>query len=325
MEEDLLVDVRDARAEDREAVFAFCARTWGDGGDYIPDVWDDWLTDVTGAVLVGVVGGQPVAISHVRMTASDEAWIEGVRVAPEMRRHGIARTLISRSLVRAREMGAATVRMFTGATNVASQRLFERFGFERIAELAWYTADALPEDPDEAARVMRPRTEAEREPSIAETTRDTTLGALPANARVRTPGINDFDRLWAWLELSNLTPFNGGVEIHYWAGRGVTEPTLRAYLAAGEVIELEEWGIIQALAIVAEDHSDGAELEVRYIDGLSDAIGRLALLLRGEASRRGLERIWLWLPNLLILRDAMAGAGYTRGDPDPLWVYAREL
>ena len=129
------------------------------------------------------------------------------------------------------------------------------------------------------------------------------------------------------MEQSNLTPFNGGVEIHHWAGRGVTEPTLREYLAAGNVIELEEWGEAQALAIVTEDHdhADHAELETRYIDGLSDAIGRLALLLRGEANRRGMERVWLWLPDLLILRDAMDGAGYARGDEDPMWVYAREL
>jgi ribosomal protein S18 acetylase RimI-like enzyme len=325
MDERMALDVRDARPEDREAVFAFCARTWGDDGDYIPDVWDAWLADTAGAVLVGVENGLPVAVSHVSMPGPDEAWIEGLRVAPAMRRQGIGRMMVSRSLVRAREMGATVARMFTGATNIASQRLFAAFGFTRIAELAWYTADALPTDPEEAARAARPRTAAELDPSIAETTLDTIVGALPLGARLRTPGPADFDRLWAWLEQSNLTPFNGGVEIHHWAGRGVTEPAVREYLAAGEIIELEEWGATQALAIVTEDHADRPELEIRYIDGLSDAIGRLALLLRGEASRSGLERVWLWLPDLLILRDAMNGAGYIRGDEDPMWVYAREL
>ncbi|MGH2503523.1 MAG: hypothetical protein ACRDID_13535, partial [Ktedonobacterales bacterium] len=108
------------------------------------------------------------------------------------------------------------------------------------------------------------------------------------------------------------------------SARGLSEPALREHLAAGDVIALEEWGATQALAIATEDTNDGAELEVRYIDGLSDAIGRLALLLRGEAHRRKLEQVWLWLPDLLILRDAMDGAGYTRGD-ETMWVYAREL
>lgn len=325
MSEELKLEVRDARFEDRDAVFAFCARTWGDDGDYIPDVWDSWLTDTVSAVLVGVMDGQPVALSRVHMVTSDEAWIEGVRVAPEARRHGVGRVMVSRSLVRARDLGALAARMFTGATNVASQRLFARFGFTRIAELAWYIGDALPDDPQDAARVARPRTAAELDASIAETTRDTTTGALPPGALLRTPGPAEFDRLWAWLEQSNLTPFNGGIEIHHWAGRSVSEPTLRDYLAAGEVVELMEWGATQALAIIAEDPDGRPELEVRYIDGLSDAIGRLALLLRGEAAHRDLERVWLWLPDLLILRDAMDGAGYIRGEVDSMWVYAREL
>ena len=95
-------------------------------------------------------------------------------------------------------------------------------------------------------------------------------------------------------------------------------------LEDASVITLDEWGATQALAIASEDHAGGPELEVRYIDGLSDAIGRLALLLRGEAHRRGLRQVWLWLPDLLILRDAMDGAGYTRED-DAMFVYARAL
>ena len=327
MSEEPTLEVRDAQPEDRDAVFAFCSRTWGDDGDYIPDVWDSWLADPDGAVLVGIMNGRPVALSRINMIAPEEAWIEGLRVAPDMRRQGVGRIIVSRSLVRARELGAFVARMFTGATNTASQRLFTRYGFTRIAELAWYTGDALPGDPEEAARVTQPRTAAELDPSISETTRDTTVGALPTGARLRTPGPAEFDRLWAWLEQSNLTPFNGGIEIHHWAGRGVTEPVLREYLAAGNIIELEEWSATQALAIVTEDedHAGLPELEIRYIDGLSDAIGRLALLLRGEAARRELKRVWLWLPDLLILRDAMNGAGYLRGDEVPMWAYAREL
>lgn len=319
------LDVRDARDEDRDAVLAFCEHTWGDEGDYIADVWDAWLADTGGALLVGVVDGRPMALSHVRLTAPDEAWIEGMRVAPEAQRQGVGQVMVSRSLVRAREMGANVARMFTHSTNVASQRLFEGFGFSRVAELAYYVADALSPDPEEAARQSAPRSAAELDPTIAETSRDSARGALPYDARLATPGPTDFARLWAWLEQSNLTPFNGGLEIHQWAARGVSEPALREHLAAGDVITLDEWGATQALAIVTEEHSDGPELETRYMDGLSDAIGRLALLLRGEAHRRGLARVWLWLPDLLILRDAMDGAGYRREDAGAMWMYARVL
>lgn len=323
-EDDL--EVRAARAEDRDVVLAFCERTFGDEGDYIADVWDDWLAARDGALLVGVSAGQPVALSHVLLTAPDEAWIEGVRVAPDLRRQGVGRVMISRSLVRARELGATTARMFTHSTNEASQRLFERFGFRKVAELAYYIGGALSPDPEEAARQSAPRSAAELDPSIAETSQDTTEGALPTHALLATPGPDDFARLWAWLEQSNLTPFNGGLEIHHWIGRGVSEELFREHLAASEVITLDEWGATQALAIATADNDhDAPDLEVRYIDGLSDAIGRLALLLRGEAHQRGLSRVWLWLPDLLILQDAMDGAGYVREDAGAMWVYARVL
>lgn len=318
------LEVRDARAEDRDTVLAFCERTFGDEGDYIADVWDEWLAARNGALLVGVVAGQPVALSHVLLTSPDEAWIEGVRVAPGMRRQGVGRVIISRSLVRARELGATSARMFTHSTNEASQRLFERFGFRKVAELAYYVGAPLSPDPEEAARQRAPRSAAELEPSIAETSTDTTEGALPPDALLASPGPDDFARLWAWLEQSNLIPFNGGLEIHHWIGRGVSEEQFREHLATGEVITLDEWGATQALAIATADN-DEPDLEVRYIDGLSDAIGRLALLLRGEAYQRGLSRVWLWLPDLLILHDAMDGAGYTREDAGAMWVYARVL
>lgn len=315
--------VREARQEDRDAVLAFCAQTW-DGGDYIEQVWDRWLADADGALLLGEAGGEPVALSHIQMLAAGEAWIEGVRVAPRARRQGVGRVMISRSLVRARDLGATVARLFTGARNQPAQRLFGAFGFSRVAELVCYSAGALAPDGERAG--PEPRTAAERDPTIAETTRDTTTGALPPHARLRTPGPAEFETLWAWLTQSNLTPFNGGLEVRNWAARGLSEPALREYLAAGEVITLDEWGGPQALAVATEDVGDGAPyLEARYVDGLSDAIGRLALLLRGEAHRRGLGQVFLWLPDLLILTDAMNGAGYTPENDTPMWVYARSL
>jgi len=322
------LEVRDARAEDRDAVLAFCARTWGDEGDYIADVWDDWLAAATAdggdALLVGAVAGVPVALSHLHMTAPDEAWIGGVRVAPAARRQGVGHVMVSRTLARAHALGASVARMFTDSANLASQRLFEGFGFGKVAELAHYAGAPLSPDPEEAARQRPPRSAAELETTIAETNHESIADALPADARLAMPDVGEFARLWAWLEQSNLTPFNGGLELHHWAGRGLTDESLRTHLAAGEVITLDEWGATQALAIVCDDDSDGPELEVRYMDGLSDAIGRLALLLRGEAYRRQAQQVWLWLPDLLILRDAMDGAGYTR-DETTMWVYARAL
>jgi ribosomal protein S18 acetylase RimI-like enzyme len=293
------LEVRPARAEDRDAVLAFCAHTWADG-DYIEYVWDDWLKEDDGVLLVGVLDGQPVGISHVAMLSDDEAWLEGIRVDPAYQREGVGRILTSRSLVAAREHGAAVARLITSADNEASQRMFARFGFVRVAEMVRFRAPALAQDDADGAL------------DIAKPTR---------------PGPDDFERLWEWLVQSNLAPLTGGLEYADWQARALTEPLLRGYLAAGQVRLIEEWGAIQALAVAvptAPEWDSTPTLAVRYMDGLADAIGRLALSLRAEAAAKGYARVELWLPDLLILRDAMAGAGY-EGDDEVMLVLAREL
>jgi ribosomal protein S18 acetylase RimI-like enzyme len=293
------IEARPAREDDREAVLAFCARTWDDG-DYIQYVWEDWLNDTSGALLVATLGGRPVGLAHLRMMSPDEAWIEGVRVDPEIRRQGVARVLISRTLVTAHERGAAVARYFTSSDNVASQQLFDRFGFVRVAELLHFAAGALGAD--------------EREGEEIAVTRATE---------------RDAERIWTWLEQSNLAPLNGGLEIHEWAAQALTEPRLREHLAAGRVWTLDELGGLAALAVVErvegdrDNTDDPPIMSVWYCDGSADALGRLGVGLRALARTQNLPRVELWLPDLLILRDAMDGAGFATHEP--MWVYSREL
>lgn len=327
------LEVRPARPEDRNPVFAFCARTWPDG-DYIPYVWDEWLADTDGALLVAIADEQPVGLVHLRMMSAEEGWIEGIRVEPAARRQGIGRVLVSRALVAARERGAAVARLFTDHDNLPAQGLFTHFGFTRVAEVVRYRAPALEGAPETLASVSESGAPAPDGPSDASPAVSTESSSMeeeevvPAGARVTTPGEEQFERVWAWLIQSNLAPLTGGLEFDGWSARALTEPFLRAEMAAGNVLLLEEWETILALAVIqnyAESAGEAPSLDVRYIDGLSDGIGRLALVLREVAQERGLGRVTLWLPDLLILHDAMDGAGYTAGGGGAMWVYARTL
>jgi hypothetical protein len=103
---------------------------------------------------------------------------------------------------------------------------------------------------------------------------------------------------------------------------------LQDYLVNGEAWLLEEWDMIQAVALVRDagrKMSSLATLQVRYIDGTAGGISTLALVLREIAQERELEQIELWLPDLLILQDAMNGAGYSRSSYEKMWVYQRSL
>lgn len=370
--------VRPARAEDREAVFAFCARTWGDDGDYIPYVWDEWLADMRGesalhgVVLVATLDGRPVGITHLRMLSDDEAWIEGVRVDPAERRTGVGRALIGHALKTAQGRGATVARFFTDETNVASQQLFARFGFVRVAQMIRYATPALDETDDtgkaaEEAAAHSTDTTNGSSGSPEDTLAATGLADDPVGLQLTTPGEDAFERIWEWLTHSTLTPFNGGLEFIGWAARGLREPTLRDYLASGKVWLLEGWDTILALAIALQEDDDepdedlmdedeaqargddegdvfrsdgssdgageqeirhvsrGKSLDVRYADGSADGLSRLCLALREVAGQRGLGRVRLWLPELLILADAMAGAGYERRGDEAMWAYQRAL
>jgi ribosomal protein S18 acetylase RimI-like enzyme len=295
------IEIRPARAEDHDAVFAFTARTWGDDGDYIPYVWDQWLADQQGTMLVAIAEGRAVGLIHVAMLAADEAWIEGIRVDPALRRQGIGRALTMQALAAARERGAKVARLFTDEDNSASQQMVAGFGFVRVAAFVGFTAPAEARDEPEA---------------------------LPPEYTLRTPGTGDLARIWAFLQASNLVPLNGGLLVQGWQARALSAGVLEQRLAAGEVHTLEAWDAIQALAVVhANPRAErGPRLSVQYLDGVSEGIGRLALALRHLAAREGLNEVSLLLPqDVLILRDAMDGAGYTPRDDHATWCYARAL
>ena len=103
-------EIRQARSEDREAVLAFCKHTW-EGGDYIEYVWDEWLHDPRGVFYVAAMQGQPIGIAHLRMLNTPEAWLEGMRVDPAHRQHGVGTALHNAMIVEAMRRGATLARL----------------------------------------------------------------------------------------------------------------------------------------------------------------------------------------------------------------------
>jgi ribosomal protein S18 acetylase RimI-like enzyme len=312
------VIVRPARPDDRQAVLAFCQETW-DGTDYIADVWEDWLTAELGALLVAVSEGLPVGLIHLAMPSQEEAWLEGIRVDPRVRRRGIGRVLISQALVVGREQGAKVARLFTSSENHAAQELVKRrFGFQKVAEVGRYTGRALESGADALLETEESVPATHQEPAAE----------IPLGPRLLLAGAEDYTRLRDWLEQSNLAPANGGLQFGGWRAWALHDTDLLDYLVNSEAWLLEEWDMIQAVALVRDagrEMSSPATLQVRYIDGTAGGISTLALVLREIAQERELEQVELWLPDLLILEDAMNGAGYSRSSHEKMWVYQRSL
>ena len=95
--------IRRVRNSDKDYVLRYCTETF-EWGDYIHDVWDDWLydgvflaCDFSDKIDVQNPGSDkisnPVGICHVSVSQG-QVWIEGIRIHPKYRRRGVATLLV---------------------------------------------------------------------------------------------------------------------------------------------------------------------------------------------------------------------------------------
>lgn len=118
-------------AHDREPLRRFLAQS--DPHDYLLEGLDDWVRD--GRLWVGEVERYWVAFGRLHDLGRGEGWLSGLRVARPERRHGYGAGLLSGLMTDARALGLWELRAAIEDGNRASRRLFERHGFEPVAEM----------------------------------------------------------------------------------------------------------------------------------------------------------------------------------------------
>src|SRR5207245_5148902 len=124
--------LRPVRPADRDRVIEMTRDVW-DGRDYLPRVFDRWVGDAGAAFQAAEVEGVVVGVQRLRPYAPGLVWYEGLRVAAEQRRHGIARAMLQAAIEDARQQKFLEVRLASRAAPAA--RLFESAGFGRMVEM----------------------------------------------------------------------------------------------------------------------------------------------------------------------------------------------
>ena len=143
--------IRIAKSSDREEILSFCVNTFS-WGDYIDRVWDYWFR--TGRLLVVEEGSKKIAMSHLVVCPDEKSvWLEGVRVHPDYRRSKVATRLIEKMLEYGRKRGAQEAAAIVDVTNIASQRMVEKNGFQIISRWAYYGAGGRPRRKKSSARL----------------------------------------------------------------------------------------------------------------------------------------------------------------------------
>jgi len=276
------ITVRQARAEDREAVLAFCAHTW-EWGDYIEDVWERWLNDQSGLLLVALAGDRPVGILHLQMLNATEAWQEGMRVDPTFRRQGIAHQLTLEASAEAIRRGATTIRLLTDSTNAASIHMVEQARWQQVGAYSIYTAVPLTSIPRHNVGLDEP-----------------VLATLA-----------DLDEIIEYLDVSSIFPAVGGIYYSDFIGYRISDTLLKEQIGRGEIYLLKRWQRLDGLAIVAmREDWRGNYLSLGYIDGTTESISLLAYFLRRKLTELSMEQVRAYVPDLMMVRDAFTAAEY---------------
>ena len=145
------VAVRQAREADVEPIASFTQDTWDEfeRGDYIPDVFPEWVrTDGPDQrTVVGEVDGAVVGCCQVVLLSEYEAWAQGIRVRPDHRGTGVGRALDDACAAWARDRGATVLRNMVFSWNEQGLAAARTFGYEPRAAFRWASLD-----PDAQAR-----------------------------------------------------------------------------------------------------------------------------------------------------------------------------
>jgi GNAT superfamily N-acetyltransferase len=129
------VQLRPVRPADRERILEITKDVWN-GHDYIPRVFDRWVSDAGAAFEAAEIDGVVVGLQRLRPYAPGLVWYEGLRVAEEHRRQGIARAMLEAAIAEAREQNFREMRL--GTRDAPAIALFESAGFRKLVEVKWW-------------------------------------------------------------------------------------------------------------------------------------------------------------------------------------------
>ncbi len=215
--------IRPVRPADRERVVELTRDVW-EGHDYIPDVFDDWVSDAGAAFQAAELDGVVVGLQRLRPFAAGLVWYEGLRVASTHRRRGIARAMLTSAIDEARQQGFREMRLATRERPAID--LFESAGFRQAVAVRRWRGSRIE-------------------------------GGEPA----RIPDATEARRLWPHVAASPGVDLYGGVvpdlngahdlgvpELERLAGRGLLRVGPSGRAVAGL---LEPWGHNLAVGVLA--------------------------------------------------------------------------
>ncbi len=139
MKDPLPVTCRTASAEDTADMLALTKTIW-EGDDYVPEVWDEWLADPHGRLVVAEHEGKVIGLGKLSRLSGLDWWLQGLRVDPAYEGHGVASQIHAEIVTTWERMGNGSLRLLTSAKRAAVHQLCARTGFVKVGEYVFCSA-----------------------------------------------------------------------------------------------------------------------------------------------------------------------------------------
>jgi GNAT superfamily N-acetyltransferase len=268
------VKIRKALAKDKAPILEISKTIWG-GQDYLPQVWDDWLADKKGRLIVATVNGRTVGVAHASMQANYVAWLEGVRVHEQYRGFGIAGKLNSALVEWARNHGARVARLCTGSSNQASRKHLKKIGFPVLQ-----TFQRL----------------------------DTTRGLRSKSTEISSPRRSS-KRLWNWLSTRPNFTENHSMYSDGWTWYPLTNQVLRQLMSQGRVLVISKNGQPSSCCIYLVEEK---MVTMGFVAGEQPDVVKLVRMLRFLMLHKKRERLRVILPSRSSLARVLERSGFEK-------------
>lgn len=286
--------IRPAQLSDKETVFKLCERTF-DWGDYVPNVWDEWLEERHSKVLAATLDGELLGIMRVALPKTSEAWFQAARTHPNHRREGIATALAEACSEWARSMGARVVRLSTDSDNYVAQKALDKLGFTRISDFTIMKCEKLE---------------------------------LGEAKNCRWAQKSDLGRMWAFLQSSEILRESAGLYTVIFVWMSLGRRDLEEFVVNEKAIVHYRDGALDGLVLVDEtvrEVWDGNPIQTCYIDGDLQTVLDMMRFLKAYARQQRVTKVYAFACNVPTIVEALAKAGFSRDDPNSEFIYQKAL
>ena len=281
----------------------FCANTF-EWGDYIDQVWDFWISDRNGVLLVaehdeeyniyGKKRSSLIAISHASLCPNNKnVWLEGIRVHPNFRHRSIATQLLNSMISYGKEQGADEASAIVAGNNIISQLMMESNGFAIISKWSYYTINKIPKRVDK----------------------------VKLRSKVATS--EDTETVRNYLKRSEVYKSSGKTYVNSWRWYSLDLSVLENFIKHEKVLVIGN-DPIEGLGVINKDSNNN--FQIVYLDAsnmsvLEDLIRFAVKLIQRE--ERTYNRIQIFSPQRKHVSAVMEQVGSER--PEQFLLYKRVL